>query len=98
MSCDVRREFDIAAAVTLGSGHTLTTIHHSPDPFRMDGKTRTTRQKERITKLFDALEEEEPEMGFEKVFLFYDTESGSTLPQVAASWSVAAQEVSRNHW
>ena len=96
-SCDVRRDFDITAAVTLGSNHKLRIVHYNCDAFRVDGKTRTTTTKQRIAKLLEALEGGEPE-GFQRLFLFYDAESGSTLPQVGASWDKAAQEVSRIYW
>ena len=96
-SCDVRRDFDITAAVTLGSIHKLRIVHYNCDVYRVDGVVRTTSTKDRMKKLLEALEEGEPE-GFERLFLFYDAESGSTLPQVAASWDKAAQEVSRIYW
>ena len=43
-----------------GNGHKLRIVHYNPDTCRVDGKTRTASQKERITKLLEALEEEEP--------------------------------------
>ena len=95
--CDVRRDMDIAASVALGSGHRLRIIHFNPDAYRVDGKTRLTSKKDRVAKLLEALEEGEP-AGFERVFLFYDSVSGATLPQVAASWENAAKEVSRIYW
>ena len=96
-SCDVRRDFDIAASITLGSGHKVRVIRINPDSYKIDGVARTTAPKDRMKKLLEALEEEEPE-GFERVFLFYDSESGATLPQVAASWEDVAKEVSRIYW
>ena len=93
-SCDVRRDFDVAAAVTLGSAHKLRILHFNPDAFRVDGKTRTTGKKDRIAKLLEALEEGEP-AGFDRVFLFYNCVGGATLPLVAASWEEAAKQVSR---
>ena len=96
-SCDVRRDFDVAASITLGSGHKMRTIRFNPDSYQIDGVTRTTSPKDRIKKLLEALEEEEPE-GFDRLFLFFDSDSDSTLPKVAASWDKAAQEVSRIFW
>ena len=94
VSCDVRRDFDIAASVALGSGHKLMIVHYNPDAFRVNGKTRTTSQKDRIKKLLEVLEHE-PE-AFERVFVFYDASGDdATLPQVAASWDPAARQVSR---
>ena len=97
IGCDVRRDFDITAAVALGSGHKLRISHFNPDPFRVDGKTCRTAHKDRIAKLLAALEEDEP-VGFERFFLFYDSASGATLPQVGASWDKAVQDVSRIFW
>ena len=34
---------------------------------------------------------------FERVFLCYDQDGGSTLPQVAASWDAAARQVLAHH-
>ena len=97
IGCDVRRDFCIHESVTRGSGHKLRVIHFNPDASRVDDKTRTTTQKERIAKLLEALEEGEP-AGLERLFLYYDSVSGATLPQVGASWDKAVQEVSRRFW
>ena len=93
-NCDVMRDFDIASAVTMGSAHKLRIAHFNPDAFRVDGKTRYASKKNRISKLLEAIDEDEPE-GFERIFLHYEMESGSTLPRVSASWEDAAKEVSR---
>ena len=92
-SCDVRRDFDIAASVALGSGQKLLIIHFNPDPYRISGRTRTETKKDRMQRLL-ALLDHEPD-AFERVFLCYDQDEGATLPQVAASWDVAAKQVSR---
>ena len=91
--CDVRRDFDIAASVALGTQHELKIIHYNPDEFRVDGKTRLTSKKSRLERLIQVLAEE-PD-GFERLFLFYDGTSDSHLPQVAVSWAPAACEVPR---
>ena len=44
-SCDVRRDFDMAASVALGSGHKL--LRYNPDAFKIAGVTRRTTKKER---------------------------------------------------
>ena len=92
-SCDVRRDFDMAASVALGSSHKLMVIRYNPDSYRVDGRTRTESNKDRLKRLL-ALLEYEP-MAFERVFLCYDQESTSTLPQVAAAWDATARQVSR---
>jgi len=92
-SCDVRRDFDIAASVALGSQQKLMIVRYNPDSYRVDGKTRTESRKDRIRRLLELLQYEP--QGFERVFLCYDQESGSTLPQVAASWGEAVRRVSR---
>jgi len=92
-SCDVRRDFDMAASVALGSRQKLMIVRYNPDSYRVGGKTRTESKKDRIKRLLELLEYEP--QGFERVFMGYDQESGSTLPQVAASWEEAARQVSR---
>ncbi len=93
VSCDVRRDFDVAASVALGSQHKLKVIHYNPDAFRVDGKDQVKSKKDRIARLLEVIAEEPA--GFERVFLFYDGTSDSHLPQVAVSWPEAAREVSR---
>ena len=94
VSCDVRRDFDIAASISLGSGHKLRTVHYNPDSFRVAGIAQTTSKAERIAALVQTINAPESE-GFERLFLFYDVESPeSVLPQVASSWDVIARQVS----
>jgi len=96
VSCDVRRDFDVAASISLGSGHKLRTIRYNPDSFRVGGVTRRTSKAERLEVLMHTIDAEEP-AGFERIFLFYDRESdGAKLPQVASSWDVVALHVSRS--
>ena len=95
VSCDVRRDFDVAASISLGSGHKLRIIHYNPDSFRIAGVARTTSKAERIAALVQTISAPES-AGFERLFLFYDVESpDSLLPQVASSWDVVARQVSR---
>ena len=92
-SCDVRRDFDIAASVALGSSHKLMIVRYNPDSYRVGGSVRTESKKDRLRRLL-AIMDYEP-TSFERVFLFYDQDEGASLPQVAASWDVAAKQVSR---
>lgn len=95
-SCDVRRDFDMAASVTLGSGHKLRVIRYNPDAYRVAGRTRVESKKDRIQRLLAVLDEDEPAGALERVFLCYDMGSAeAVLPQVAASWDMAARHVSR---
>lgn len=93
-SCDVRRDFGIAASVALGSGHKLRIVRFNPDADRVDDQTRVESRKERMQRLMVLLDEE-PAASFERSFLCYDATSDSVMPQVAASWDVAAKAVSR---
>jgi len=92
-SCDVRRDFDIAASIALGSQQKLMIVRFNPDSYRVGGKTRMESKKDRIKRLLELLQYEP--QGFERVFMCYDQDIGSTLPQVGASWEEAARQVSR---
>ena len=93
-SCDPRRDFDVAAAVTLGSGHKLRFVRYNPDAFKVDGVTCRVSKPERVRRLLEVLGRPEPAAHLERLFLFYDHESGATLPEVAARWDVSAKAVS----
>ena len=56
-SCDVRRDFDMAASVALGSGHKLLVLRYNPDAFKIAGVTRRTTKKERHAQLIRLLGE-----------------------------------------
>jgi len=92
-SCDVRRDFDMAASVALGSQQKLMIVRYNPDSYRVGGKTRVESKKDRMKRLLEVLDYEP--VAFQRVFLCYDQDSGSVLPQVAISWDVAARQVSR---
>ena len=95
-SCDVRRDFDMAASVALGSAHKLRIIRFNPDSYRVAGITRRESRKDRISRLLALIDDDEPVGALERVFLCYDQESrDAPLPQVAASWDVVARHVSR---
>jgi hypothetical protein len=95
--CDVRRDFDIAASIALGSAQKLAIIHYNPDAYKVAGKTLRTTSKERHQKLMSLIQGMEEPEGLERLFLFYDKESSdATLPSVAKEWSdTTLREVSR---
>ena len=68
-------------------------MRYNPDPYRVDGNTRVESRKDRMKRLMELMDYEP--IAFERVFLCYDQDSASTLPQVAASWDEAARQVSR---
>eukprot|EP00973_Karenia_brevis_P091994 12410220-Karenia_brevis.AAC.1 len=92
-TCDPRRDVDIAASIALGSEHKLLVVRYNPDGYKIDGKTRITGKAQRIKRLLEVLEYEP--MGFERLFLYFDHESGATLPDVAKKWDEGACTVSR---
>ena len=92
-SCDVRRDFDMAASVALGSAHKLMVVRYNPDSYRIDGKTRVESKNDRINRLLVLLDY--GPVAFERVLLCYDQDSTSTLPQVGVAWEEAARQVSR---
>ena len=98
-SCDVRRDFDMAASVALGSGHKLLVLRYNPDAFKIAGMTRRTTKKERHAQLIRLLGEllaREPEAPFTRLFLFYDRAAeNNALPCVAEHWSEPVRAVSR---
>ena len=76
-SCDVRRDFDMAASVALGSQHKLAIVRYNPDGFKIAGRTARTGKKERhprLLQLLHSLLQEEPEQQFQRLFLYYDWE------------------------
>ena len=98
-SCGVRRDFDMAASVALGSGHKLLVLRYNPDAFKIAGVTRRTTKKERhaqLIRLLGGLLACEPEAPFTRLFLFYDRDAeNSALPCVAEHWSEPVRAVSR---
>ena len=98
-SCDVRRDFDMAASVALGSQHKLAIVRYNPDPFKVAGRTVRTAKNARHSKLLELLHrllQEKPERPFQRLFLFYDRAAeDSELPAIAEEWDVVARTVSR---
>ena len=97
-SCDPRRDFDIAASVALGSSDKLVLLRYNPDAFKVDGRTVHLAKTTRQVRLFEVLADWEadpfPNQNFVRTFLFYDSESEASLPQVAVEWDRLAREVS----
>jgi hypothetical protein len=86
----VRRDFDMAASVSLGSGGRLVIVRFNPDAFRISGVTCPAAKKERHAKLLvllGQLQTREPELRLSRLFLFYDRDAqDSLLPLVAEQW------------
>ena len=95
--CDVRRDFDIAAASALGSNQKLVILHYNPDSFKIANQTVTVPQRDRIAKLLDTIRTlPEPSNTFERVFLYYDSNTAdSALPTIAKHWPGEVRELSR---
>ena len=96
-SCDVRRDFDTAASVALGSGHKLVILRYNPDEFKIGGVTYRTTKRERharLLTLLGRLQGAEPATPFARLFLFYDQKSGSGLPTVAEHWNEVTKAIS----
>jgi hypothetical protein len=99
-SCDVRRDFDTCASISLGSQHKVVILRYNPDAFKVGGATRRTSKKERQQRLIQVLqsweEDPAPDLEFARFFLFYNAESdAATLPLVAHSWTEEVKAVSR---
>ena len=96
-SCDVRRDFDMAASVALGSAQKIVVLRYNPDAYKVAGKTSRTTAKVRRETLLRTIRELEEPAGFRRLFLFYDKDSeDAALPTIAAQWDCVAREVSRN--
>ena len=94
-ACDVRRDFDIAASVALGSAQKLVVLRYNPDSFRVAGKNFPVAQKVRIDRLIEVIHNMPEPQGFKRFFLFYDMESETAaLPIVAKEWEENVREVS----
>ena len=91
--CDARRDFDIAESVARGSNDALMVVRYNPDKHRVDGIVRAPGHEHRMKRLLETINH--TPAAFERLFLFYDHASSSTLPQVAAAWDPAACQASR---
>jgi hypothetical protein len=87
-SCDVRRDFDVAASVAMGSDQKLVVLRYNPDAYKVAGETVRTPTKERLGRLVSAIRDMTEPEGFQRVFLFYDKDAASaTLPSVSKEWT-----------
>ena len=96
-SCDVRRDFDIVASVSLGSAQKLTIIHYNPDAFQIGERTTSVSTKDRIDALVTLIQDMPEPQGFERIFMYYTKDAAdSALPAVAKNWDdLIAKQVSR---
>ena len=98
-NCDVRRDFDTAASVALGSGHKLVILRYNPDTFKVGGVICRMTKRERHTRLvalLSRLQATEPALPFERLFFLYDRAPSSALPTVAEHWNEVTKAVSRS--
>jgi hypothetical protein len=98
-SCDVRRDFDSCASISLGSQHKAVVLRYNPDAFQVGGVTHRTTKNKRQAKLIETLqawdEDPAPGIGFARFFLFYDAESEEAkLPLIAQHWDERVKNVS----
>ena len=99
-TCDVRRDYDIIASISLGSAHKVAILRYNPDSFRVDGKNMRVPTKDRQRRLIEVLREwllddPAPERQLARFFLYYDWHSDSRLPVVAKYWQCEeAREIS----
>ena len=94
-ACDVRRDFDIAASVALGSAEKLAILRYNPDCFRVAGKSFPVAQKTRLARLIQVIQGMPEPQGFKRFFLYYDVDiETAALPTVAKEWDAAVREVS----
>ena len=96
--CDVRRDMDTLASVSLGSADKLCIVRYNPDAQQIGGVTHTLRKAQREAKLLQVLQdlEVEPQLPFSRCFLYYNRANhDSPLPLVADSWPEEVKAVSR---
>lgn len=95
-NCDVRRDFDIAASVALGSGQPLMVVRFNPDAYEIGGLKQHDPWPQRCKRLLAFVEGAQAPVGFERVFVCYDRGVDEALPAVAKHWqNSVAREVSR---
>ena len=93
-SCDVRRDFDIAASLLMGVSSKIAILHYNPDAYHIGSRKMAISAKERHKRLLEVVDMEPA--GFERWFLFYKREfSDDTLPSVARHWAPHVCECSR---
>ena len=96
-SCDVRRDFDIMASLTMGGSNQpskLLILRYNPDGWRVGVTKCSMVPKLRHKRLLEVLDMEPPASA--RWFLFYDrTAPGDELPAVAEHWPSPVRELSR---
>jgi hypothetical protein len=93
-SCDVRRDFDIAASLMLGGPCKVAILRYNPDAFQIGSRRVSIPSKERHKRLLEVLDMEPS--GFERWFLYYSRDfPDDTMPCVAKHWAPQAWECSR---
>ena len=98
ISCEIRRECDVVASITLGSADKLAFIRYNPDSYQVGGIMQNTPKREREQKLLQILREleQEPESQLTRVFLYYNMQShDSLLPIVAEAWPAELKQITR---
>ena len=96
-SCDPRRDADITASITLGSGGKLAILRVNMDDYKVGGVPQNTPKQERYQKLLEVLSQldNEPSRQNQRLFMWYDRETPErSLPSVAQHWAEAAKELS----
>jgi hypothetical protein len=97
---DTDRDFEILSVMVdqLCDTKRLKIIHYNPDAFYIDGQLRRVSLDDRFKKLIATIDEP-PSHEFERVFLFYDANTGDQLPLAANTWNLeAAKQCSRVAW
>ena len=97
---DVIRDFHLARSLPLQLGQKLQIIRYNPDAFFVDGVDKRVPQEQRLARLLELVADQtEPVREFERLFLYYDSESDDELPVCSAVWDdIVAKSVSRVVW
>ena len=93
--CDVVRDLNIAACISLGSETKTVILRYNPDNFSKNNDVQRPSKSTRLAKLLTTirqLEQDPPEGIFARRFLFYDTIDGQL--ELASSWPKAVCEIS----
>ena len=93
--CDVQRDLNIAASISLGSETKTVILRYNPDNYSVNNDVQRPSRATRLEKLLTTirtLEQDPPEGIFARRFLFYDTIAGKL--EIAASWPQVVCEIS----
>ena len=96
-SCDVRRDFDIAAALWLAAPEQrVAVVRFNPDAYRIGASHGGATREQRHAGLVGFLQELAPEQPFSRHFLYYDADTlDAEVPALATHWSSEVQAMSR---